>query len=1088
MIRPDGSEYLHNGSAVVHLQTIGLRKQNGIDRLVLFGITPSNQSISVVINDFHPSLLLKVPTEWGEDADDIEEEIESITDGLQNDTRIINPVVNWKLETHSPFMGFTNNRQDKFIRLDFSDVSTMKKCATKLFRYKTYHSSWKYDIQFLQQKNMMYQDWLIVDQFEENDRFRTTNCQFEIRCKMNAISKYEKKDVPLAPRMLTATVRTTAISRDGIVLKKYAYHPNPELPADRIVAITVLFTWVGEKTPCKEVCITWLPDVVSPNTKIDMRKVETEEELLETFKTLIVSEDPDDFVMFPDYLNDIAYIYDRCKTLNVDENLKFDRFRGLKISPRKGKGGDIMGINTSRTVLDLVGMLKRKVFLSYETLDLDVISCHSAMRRMPENPTRFIERTLESTNEWMVSDRQKLIDWNVFEAHLVNGICIDMGTRLEFANASATTYTPITSTCGGGVQELVFNALATECRAQKQYINKEMTGRKPLRFSFDQRKPTFIDPDELPLNFNLRKKKYAELVKKLHLYDWAEKDKCVESVLKVCRKQLKKTLNDNEEDELLFNENADEEEQKLGGNVVQPTPDMFSDIGVEDFAALYPTIMMRNRLGYRTIVYEERYLDLPGIEYINVPINGFEVVVYAQMEKATMPDMLKRLLASRRVVKKQMFEETDPFLKQVLNFRQNSIKIICNGTYGFTGVVKGGMLPLKEVMLSVTSYGRYYQTFTTQYYGIKYNISVIYGDTDSVFIDLHVDKTKSIDEIIDHCRERFEMDGYVDDKPFTRENIFEWWQNKKKKPLDFEKEPKEIQFRCILYLIFMKLGDEMTEIFGRPIELEFENMCSYVWMSWIKKHYMYLMLDENDPRKVKKLKVTGMASKKRDWCPWLRRLLRKVSLHIINKRREKIKPEIEDALDKLVNGEVQFYDTRISKIFKGWSEYKSYNSINCQVVMQYEEKMRWPISDKTRIFMTVKRCNNKKLKLYEKSTIPSKTAKIDLEWYMDNQFFKPMLKLLAFHQEDVDMMAILNTYKEKLNLKETGRSSLASMFGFSEKKIVSKRVKRDSNEVNKLLKNVVANKKSKKVKSTQQSKIEFSKGLGSMFGLSSRSN
>lgn len=82
----------------------------------------------------------------------------------------------------------------------------------------------------------------------------------------------------------------------------------------------------------------------------------------------------------------------------------------------------------------------------------------------------------------------------------------------------------------------------------------------------------------------------------------------------------------------------------------------------------------------------------------------------------------------------------DPYHKEVLNKRQNALKVSANSVYGF---LKANTLPRPEIAETVTAYGRFYimlakhivEEHFTVAHGYKFNAVVKYGDTDSIFVD-----------------------------------------------------------------------------------------------------------------------------------------------------------------------------------------------------------------------------------------------------------------------------------------------------------------------------------------------------------------
>jgi len=94
-----------------------------------------------------------------------------------------------------------------------------------------------------------------------------------------------------------------------------------------------------------------------------------------------------------------------------------------------------------------------------------------------------------------------------------------------------------------------------------------------------------------------------------------------------------------------------------------------------------------------------------------------------------LPSILQELWSGRKATKKLMNKEQDPFIKQVLNGKQLSQKIVMNSLYGFTGANKG-ILPCKEIACCVTARGREMIEKTAEL-AVTYfsGANVLYGDS-----------------------------------------------------------------------------------------------------------------------------------------------------------------------------------------------------------------------------------------------------------------------------------------------------------------------------------------------------------------------
>ena len=150
-------------------------------------------------------------------------------------------------------------------------------------------------------------------------------------------------------------------------------------------------------------------------------------------------------------------------------------------------------------------------------------------------------------------------------------------------------------------------------------------------------------------------------------------------------------------------------------------PGIYEDIAILDFKSMYPSIMIRNNICPTTFCREE-----PKEEHVTSPIGAH----FRTDKKGIVPDVLKTLWAWR--------DETKLNIKNSGDYSdrlQNSIKVLMNSFYGvmassfyrFTDADIGG---------SVTAYAR--QGIRNVQRNLKDSgQQVIYGDTDSVFVQVH---------------------------------------------------------------------------------------------------------------------------------------------------------------------------------------------------------------------------------------------------------------------------------------------------------------------------------------------------------------
>jgi DNA polymerase elongation subunit (family B) len=238
-------------------------------------------------------------------------------------------------------------------------------------------------------------------------------------------------------------------------------------------------------------------------------------------------------------------------------------------------------------------------------------------------------------------------------------------------------------------------------------------------------------------------------------------------------------------------EKGDLDEGYEGAIVLPPKCDLYLDnpVACNDYASLYPSSMISENLSHDSKVWTKEfdlagnlieewgykdnegnymYDNLPDYEYVDVPYDtyryyrknpkaaaekikcGYKICRFAQFsdgESAIMPAILKKLLKARKDTRKMIPNQTDEFMKQVLEQRQLGYKVTANSLYGGCGA-KTSSFYEKDIAACTTAMGRKLLTYgkriieecysnkicETKKHGLVLtNAEYIYGDTDSVF-------------------------------------------------------------------------------------------------------------------------------------------------------------------------------------------------------------------------------------------------------------------------------------------------------------------------------------------------------------------
>ena len=185
---------------------------------------------------------------------------------------------------------------------------------------------------------------------------------------------------------------------------------------------------------------------------------------------------------------------------------------------------------------------------------------------------------------------------------------------------------------------------------------------------------------------------------------------------------------------------GDDSDMYEGAIVLEPKCGLYLDnpVACVDYSSLYPSSIISENISHDSKVWTKeydlydqiikqtgivdnkgnfKYDNLPNYKYVDIrydtynrdkTLKGYKICRYAQFpnhEKAIMPSILQELLAARKATKKKMAKESDPFMKNILDKRQLSIKVTANSLYGQTGAKTSTFYEM-DVAASTTATGR----------------------------------------------------------------------------------------------------------------------------------------------------------------------------------------------------------------------------------------------------------------------------------------------------------------------------------------------------------------------------------------------
>ena len=459
------------------------------------------------------------------------------------------------------------------------------------------------------------------------------------------------------------------------------------------------------------------------------------------------------------------------------------------------------------------------------------------------------------------------------------------------------------------------------------------------------------------------------------------------------------------------------EEGFEGAIVLDPKCDLYLDnpVACVDYASLYPSSMISENLSHDSKVWTKEY-DLAGnlicetgeknengdfifdnlakYEYVNIEydtyryvrktpasavekiINGRKICRFAQFPegKGIMPSVLEELLKARKATRKLIPQETDEFMKNVLDKRQIAYKLTANSLYGQCGA-KTSTFYEKDIAACTTATGRLLLTFakkiieecygdaeveTTNYGKVVTKAEYIYGDTDSVFFTFNLQKP--------------------DGTPIRGKEAL-----------------------AITIEIAQQAGHLASSFLKVPHDLEYEK--TFMPFCLLSKKRYVGMLYEHDPNKGKR-KEMGIVLKRRDNAPIVKDIYGGI-IDILMKEQDLQKAInfLKSCLQNIVDEKYPIEKLIISKSLR--SGYKNPKSIAHKVLsdrMTARDSGNKPSSGDRIPFVYINNSDKKALqgeKIETPTYILENNLKIDYSFYITNQIMKPVQQVFALVLEKI---------------------------------------------------------------------------------------
>lgn len=678
--------------------------KNRIDHRVfaiyLFGVTLDGQSVCVSIPDFPVYFYIKLIQNWSR------EKIAYFINSLQNKCYSIKEGPDWirytygqaitktSTVTRKELYGFTNNKLQKFLRINMKNYSSMKRLSNRLqkgdyqlnsrdstlYSFDIFEANIEPIIRFFHCSGILPGGWVKIPKGKYS-KCSSDNpnsyCQKDISCKWKVVTSADNLQVPDSDKIYSdciAPIRQASFdiecySVDGSV-------PTPDVKGNRIIQIATTMCDYGSygngngKETYKHII------TLGPCPDIDGAKVvskKKEKDVILTWAKLLRKADIHFLTGYNIFWFDLHYIWERAKKLGcVDEFSKclgkLVHFRGeLKTKNLESKA---YGSNCFR-MLSMPGILQVDLYpyirkeKKYSSYKLDYVAEKILGEKKHDiSPKQIFEYyasqepdKIKQLAEYCIQDT--LLPQRIIDKEEILPILIEM------ARACCV---PMNYIVTRGQTIRVFSLIAKKAR-ESGYLIKTLPYNRPK-----------------------------------------------------------------------------EQEGYQGATVLSAKKGAYLDDPVTglDFKSLYPTIMIDHNFCYTTFVTDTQYADLPNQIYETIHVDN-RTYLFNQTNRGILPAILEHLLQARGVAKKQMAaakKAGDKLKYSICNGRQLALKVSCNSVYGFTGATIGA-LPCNAIAESVTAVGRKMIEDSKNYAENVNNFPdwphykgthVVYGDTDSIYV------------------------------------------------------------------------------------------------------------------------------------------------------------------------------------------------------------------------------------------------------------------------------------------------------------------------------------------------------------------
>jgi DNA polymerase elongation subunit (family B) len=648
--------------------------------------------------------------------------------------------------------GFTNNKEFYFVRLVFNNADGMKKyryllegndvyvtSLQKPVRFKLFEANLPPMLRCFHIREISGCSWIETSKYNliENEDDKESRCDIEINVDWRNFNPI-MKDHNAPFRICSFDIECNSIDGE---------FPQARRKGDCVIQIGATYNYIGKSDPYRQyiACL----NETSPLDGIIVDSCKTEQELMLKFLDEINTNDADIITGYNIFFFDEKYMYDRCReVLKIEVDMSFmSKLKNFKCNFKEMKlASSALGENLlrfwdtpGRVHIDLMKDVQKTFNLTCYKLDYVA--------------SKFIRGDIESFKvlendqfELKSKSVQDIYIGDYIHLEVIKGFVSDeIGDKYLVLNINSNDKTIIVkgdqkllndmneAKLGGTIhwsqakddvgpkdifrlqkgspddRAIVAKYCVKDCKLVNLLMNKLEVVTKNIEMAnvcFVPLSYLFIRGQGIK-GFSLtlreyRKQKYAFPVIKMDKYYKCLKCRHEYLNLWSCPKCRSQNRDEIESDNTSYE----------GAIVFDPVPQVdYEALCTKDYASLYPSSAIHKNMSHETIIEDDQYDNLPGIEYYNSEFKEADGSTqyrrYAKVngKLGVVPTILDNLLKERKKIKKLMKNETDQFKYKILDAKQLAVKVTANSLYGQLGAQTSSICK-RDIAACITSTGR----------------------------------------------------------------------------------------------------------------------------------------------------------------------------------------------------------------------------------------------------------------------------------------------------------------------------------------------------------------------------------------------